>query len=136
MRNEFEKLKTDAILLIDAENDFNSLKRELALKNVEILCPALHLALANSYNHPSNVYLNSTVLTSTEGTTQGDPLALALYVIGIIPLIELLQKPNVIQKWYADDGSDAGDLRSLRAILDNLDVHGKTFGYDVKPSKR
>ena len=136
MRNEFEKLKTDAILLIDAENDFNSLKRELALKNVEILCPALHLALANSYNHPSNVYLNSTVLTSTEGTTQGDPLALALYVIGIIPLIELLQKPNVIQKWYADDGSDAGDLRSLRAILDNLDVHGKAFGYDVKPSKR
>ena len=97
LRNEFEKLKTDAILLIHAENDFTSLKRELALKNIEILCPALHLALANSYNHPSNVYVNSTVLTSTEGTTQGDPLALALYVIGIIPLIELLQKPNVIQ---------------------------------------
>ena len=60
---------------------------------------------------------------------------MAMYGIGITPLIELLQKPMVIQKWYADDGSAAGDLKSLRAILDNLDVHGKAFGYNVKPSK-
>ena len=60
---------------------------------------------------------------------------MARYRIGIIPLIELLQKPNVTQKWYADDGSAAGDLKSLRAILDNLDGHGKAFGYNVKPSK-
>ena len=74
-------------------------------------------------------------MTSTEGTTQGDPLAMAMYGIGIIPLIELLQKPNVTQKWYADDGSAAGDLKSLRALLDNLDVRGNAFEYNVKPSK-
>ena len=74
-------------------------------------------------------------MTSTEGTTQGDPLAMALYVIGIIPLIELLQKSNVTQKLYADDGSAACDLRSLRAKLDNLVVHGKAFGYNLKRSK-
>ena len=74
-------------------------------------------------------------MTSTEGTTQGDPLSMAMYGIGIIPLIELLQKPNVTQKLYADDGSAAGDLKSLRAILDNLDMHEKAFGYNVKPSK-
>ena len=60
---------------------------------------------------------------------------MARYGIGIIPLIEILHKPNNTQKWYADDGSAAGDLRSLRAILDNLDVHGKVFGYSVKSSK-
>ena len=48
LRNKFEKPETDAILLIDAENLFNSLNRELDLKNVEILCPALHHGLANS----------------------------------------------------------------------------------------
>ena len=101
-------------------------------KNVEILCPALHHALANLYKHPSNLYVNNTVLTFTEGTTQGDPLAMAMYGIGIIPLIELLQKPNVTQKWYAVDGSTAGDLKSLRPILDNLDVHRKTFGYNLR----
>ena len=60
---------------------------------------------------------------------------MAMHGIGIIPLIELLQKPNVTQKWYADDGSAAGDLKSLRAIVNNLDVHGKAFGYNVKPPK-
>ena len=74
-------------------------------------------------------------MTSTEGTTQGEPLATATYGIGIIPLIELLRNPNVTQKLYADNGSAAGDLRSLRTKLDNLDVHGKAFGYNVKPSK-
>ena len=74
-------------------------------------------------------------MTSTEGTAQGGPLAMAMSGIGIIPLIELRQKPNVTQKWYADDGIAAGDLKSLRAILDNLDVIGKAFGYNVKPSK-
>ena len=125
----------EAILLIDAENAFNSLKRELALKNEEILCPALHHALANSLKHPSNLYVNNTVLTSTEGTTHGDPLAMSMYEIRIIPLVEFLQNPNVTQKWYADDGSAAFDLRSLRAKLDYLDVHGKALGYNVKPSK-
>ena len=72
------------ILLIDAENAFNSLNREFALENVEIFCPALHHALANSYKHPSTLYVKNTVLTSTEGTTQGDPLAMATYGIGII----------------------------------------------------
>ena len=135
LRLEFEKPETDAILFIDAENAFNSLNRELALKKVEILCPALHQALANSYKHPSILYVNNTVLTSTEGTTQGDPRAMAMYGIGIIPLIELLQKPKVTQNWCADDGSAAGDLKSLRAILDNLDVHEKALGYIVKPAK-
>ena len=125
----------DAILLIDAENAFNSLNREIALKNVENPSPALHHSLANSYKHPSNQFVNNTVFTVTEGTTQGDRLALAIYGIGVIPLIELMQKPNVTQKWYADDGNAAGGLKSLRTKLDNLDVHGKAFGYNVKPSK-
>ena len=133
LRIEFEKPETDAILLIDAENSFNSLNREIALKNKEILSGTT-TCLANSYKQPSNFYVNNRVLTSTKGTAHGDPLAMAMYGIGIIPLIELLQKPNVTQKWYADDGSAGGDL-SLRAILDNLNVHEKASGYKVKPSK-
>ena len=42
---------------------------------------------------------------------------------------------NFTQKWYADEGSAAGNLKSLRTLLDNLDVHGKAFGSKVEPSK-
>ena len=74
-------------------------------------------------------------MTFPKGTTLGYPLAMARYGIVIISLIEFLQKPNNTQKWYADDGIAAGDLKSLRAILDNLDVHGKVLGYNVNSSK-
>ena len=67
-------------------------------------------------------------MTSTEGSTQGEPLAMAMYGIAITLLIELLQKQIVSQKWHANDGSAAGNLKSLRAKLGNLDVHGKDFG--------
>ena len=63
-------------------------------------------------------------MKSTEGTTQDDPLAMAMYAIGILPLNELLQKPNVTQNWYEADRSAAGDLKSLAQ-----------FRHNVKPSK-
>ena len=50
-------------------------------------------------------------MTSTETTTQGDHLATAINEKGINPQIELLQKPNFTQKWYAYD------LKSVRALL-------------------
>ena len=64
---------------------------------------------------------------------QGDTLKTAFHGIGINQLIELLQKPNFAQKWFADVGSAAGDLEIILAELEKLDVRGKVFGY--KPSK-
>ncbi len=45
--------------------------------------------------------------TSSEGTTQGDPLAMAMYALAVKLLIERLQleAPNVKQVWYADDAT-------------------------------
>jgi hypothetical protein len=42
---------------------------------------------------------------SKEGVTQGDPLSMFAYRIGILPLIPQLKAeiPQVEQPWYADD---------------------------------
>ena len=50
-------------------------------------------------------------------------------------MFDLLQKPNVIQKWLEDNGKAAGDLKKPGANFDNLDLHGKAFGDKVKPFK-
>ena len=46
------------------------------------------------------------VIESSEGTTQGDPLAMAMYALAI--------KPDVKQVRFADDATAAGRLRALQ----------------------
>ena len=66
--------ETEALLLVDTSNAFNSLNRETALHNIQRLCPSLATALINIYSAPSELYVDGDVLLSQEGTTQGDPL--------------------------------------------------------------
>ena len=58
LRHEFETPQAEAMLLIDAENAFNSLNLKLALKNIEMICPSLINALRNSYESPSLLFVN------------------------------------------------------------------------------
>ena len=41
MRELFEHDNSDAVLLIDASNAFNSLNRAAALHNIRVLCPSI-----------------------------------------------------------------------------------------------
>ena len=45
LRNEFEKAEVIGNLVIDAKNAFNSLNRDLALRNIENMCPSIVTAL-------------------------------------------------------------------------------------------
>ena len=135
LRDQYSKTSADAVLLIDAENAFNTLNRKLALKNIENTCPSLLTAIKNSYSNPSNYSLTKKTIYSQEGTTQGDPLAMAMYGLAIIPLVKLLSVDDVTQKWYADDGKAVDKLSNLRTVLDKIVSLGKFFGYHVKTSK-
>ena len=48
-------------------------------------------------------------ISSSEGTTQGDPSAMAMHAIAVKPLIKS-DVPNVKQVWYADDATNAGTI--------------------------
>jgi hypothetical protein len=45
------------------------------------------------------------ILLSQEGVTQGDPLAMILYGLALVPLAKILREavPEVLQPWYADN---------------------------------
>ena len=129
-----ELFESEAVLLVDAHNAFNSLNRQVALRNIPSLCPSLAPILINSYRDPANLYIDNTTILSQEGTTQGDPLAMPMYAIAILPLVRQLP-PIVNQAWYADDATAAGSLTSLRTWWDELLRLGPAFGYSVNASK-
>ena len=61
------------------------------------------------------IVVGSGEISSTEGTTQGDPVAMAMYALAIVPLIHKLRhsSPDVKQAWYADDATGAGSCEKL-----------------------
>ena len=119
----------EASLFVDATNAFNSLNRATTLINLPNICPALAPILINTYRDPVSLFVNGETLTSKEGTTQGDPLGMAMYAIGIQPLIKHLESFNTQQIWYADDSTAGGNLENLRAWWDELCKLGPKFGY-------
>ncbi len=74
----FHRDETEAVLLVDASNAFNSLNRDAALHNIRFICPSISTILINTYRAPSELFIDGEVLLSREGTTQGDPLAMQL----------------------------------------------------------
>ena len=131
MHNIFESDETDAALLVDASNAFNSLNRAAALHNVRVLCPIIATYAINTYRAPVRLIVTEEKeLLSSEGTTQGDPLAMSLYAISLQPLITLLSiRSSAKQCWYADDATGAGALTDIRKWWDELLAAGPALGY-------
>ena len=57
MHGVFDADDTDAVLLIDASNAFNSLNRASALHNVAVLCPTLATYATNTYRAPARLFV-------------------------------------------------------------------------------
>lgn len=134
----YEEEATEAILLVDASNAFNRLNRKAALSNAMNLCPAIGTILVNTYRSDPCLFIEGETIMSKEGTTQGDPLAMAMYAIATIPLIrqlEIATCAEVEQVWYADDSAAGGGIEKLRKWWDRLLEMGPDYGYYANPSK-
>ena len=136
-RLRFSSPDTEGVLLVDASNAFNSLNRQVALHNIQVLCPAIATVLINTYRVASQLFADGSTLLSQEGTTQGDPLAMPMYALATLPLIRMLDAPDnsTDQLWYADDATATGGLSHLRAWWDRLVTIGPAFGYYPNASK-
>ena len=77
MHNILEADNTDAVVLIDASNEFNSLNRASALHNVRILCPTIATYAINTYREPARLFITEI------RRTQGDSLAMCLYAASL-----------------------------------------------------
>ena len=118
--------ETDAVLLIDATNAFNTLNRAVALHNISILCPTIATFVINTYRRPIRLFVRGgQELKSSEGTTQGDPLSMSMYGTCLIPLMLTLQNTsNTKQCWLADDASGAGSIKDVLKWWQSLEKMG------------
>ena len=115
-------------MLVDATNAFNSFNRKSALLNIRSLCPPLASVLINTYRENVDLFIDGETLHSQEGTTQGDPVAMAMYALGTLPLISKLHEITK-QVWYADDAAAGGKLLQLRKWWDKLVSNDPAYGY-------
>ena len=149
MNSIFSADETDAVLLIDATNAFNTLNREAALHNISILClppPPPATFVINNYRLPVRLFATgSQELKSSEGITQGDPLSMSIHGMRLILLMLALQNTsNAKQYLLAGDASGAGFTTDVLKWWQSLEKIGLMFGYHpntikcwliVKPNK-
>ena len=128
MTQIFSQEDSEGTLFVDASNAFNALNRQTTLLNSEVICPALAPILINTYRSPSYMFVDGEHILSKEGTTQGDPLAMAMYAIGTLPLIQKLDN-TAFQVWYADDSAASASLSRLQSWWKALQELGPSYGY-------
>ena len=76
-------------------------------------------------------------ILSKEGTTQGDPLGMAMFALAIVLLILKLMEvcQTVYQVWFADDATAAASCERLKQWWDALSTFGPHFGYSPNATK-
>ena len=84
----FQQDKTEAVLLVDADNVFNSINSSTILHNISITCRLITTFIANCYMEPARLsVVENHEKKSREGATQGSATAMGVYALGISRLI-------------------------------------------------
>ena len=119
MRVLFEEHRKEedwGFLLIDARNVFNEENRTAMLCTVRNEWLSGAQFTFNCYRHWATLVVRDIgdgsghFLHSKERVTQGEPLDMISYGIGVLPLIRNLREahPRITQPWYADDAGAGG----------------------------
>ena len=135
-------VEAEGLMLIDAKNGFNELGRKAMFWTVWHRWAAGARFAFNCYRHEIRLLLRQPggtglTLHSREGVTQGDPLAMALYGIALLPLAERLREesPSVMQPWYAGDAAMMGVPAEVTKAMILLTKLGPMFRYFPEPEK-
>ena len=96
--------------------------------------------IRNCYTSPTRLFVRGGgELKSSKGKTQGDPIAMAAYSVGVTPLFPLIKNQLKANKTkhvaFADEVIGAERLRQLREWWNNITIYGPPIGYYPKPSK-
>ena len=131
-----------SFLLIDARNAFNEQNREAMLWHVRHEWPSGARFTFNCYQHLGTLVIRGAdgtgvVLYSIEGVTQGDPFAMFVYGIGMLPLTHMIKErvPDALTPWYADDAAAMAKFARIRSVYNLVEEFGPRYGYFPESTK-
>lgn len=109
-------------LLVDSRNAFNELNHPMMLWIIRHEWPEGARSAHNCYRRRSHLMVRgmngdkAQWIFSMAGITQGDPLSMILYGLGLLPLCRSLRSlvPDTIQPWYADEAGVGGSMSTIR----------------------
>ena len=138
----FNDDNTEGILLIDAENAFNTINQKVMFHNLKFICPVFATYILNCYMCPARLcIIGGGELLFKEGTTQGDPTSMGSYAIGILLLLQFLldfisvNELNTKEVAFADDFTVACKLSRIKDYWSQLTSFVPKHGYFLKASK-
>ena len=90
---------------------------------------------------PARPTVRPTEILSKEGTTQGDPTSMEVYVLGSLPMLHslldfvLTNNPQTREVAFDDDLTVAGKIANIKNFWEKLATIGPKYGYFPKSTK-
>ena len=138
----YQQDETEAVLLVDTDNAFNSINRKAMLHDISITCPLIITFIENCYMELARLFdVENPEIKSREVTTQRYPTVMGAYALGVTPLIHFLSEFIFVKEHrskevaLADNFTVAGKAREIKAYWDIVHQQGPSFSYFPKPSK-
>ena len=122
------------LLKLDFCNTFNSIRRDVILKEVVAKVPSVYPLVFSAYRFPSLYCTEVTPLhVSAEEVQQGDPLGPLLFCLGIHNLISSLG--SQFRTFYLDDGTLGGSLNEIYSDLATIESKAPLLGLILNQAK-
>ena len=118
---------------IDFKNAFNSIRRDVVLKEIQKQFPTIYPIFWQAYSCPSFLFYGDRFLSFQEGVQQGESLGSFLFSLAIQNLInECKSELNI---WYLDDGTLAGNAEDVLSDFNKIINAKETLGLETYSSK-
>ena len=103
---------------------------------IRIISPIISTYVINSYSRKTSLLiLGGEGITSSGGTTQGDPTALSIYAMRSLPLLNVTTTDSTKHVADADDISCIRELKNILTWWNKLIIFGPKIGCFPKANK-
>ena len=123
----------NAVVKIDMQNAFNSIRRDHFLAVVRDNAPSLYPLLWQAYSAPTPLYHGTVKIMSATGVQQGDPSGPAVFALATHSIVS--SAVCSMNTWFLDDGTLGGNIADVCADLEKLIPAMIRIGLHVNPSK-